>query len=276
MESQITFWQAAALAVIQGITEFVPVSSSGHLVLARILLGWSGEAGLAFDTVLHAGSLFALLLYFRHDLAAICKSWLALARPRTDSPADMEPAGRRRELWLIAAATAPAVVAGPFLKALVETQSVRNSLVTGSAMILTAALFAVSDFKRMPGRRTMSFTHALVIGCAQVVAFLPGASRSGWTIGAGVLCGHAREAAVRFSFLMAIPVIAGAVLFQLKDIVNMANLAADPLQVAVGFVLSFAVSLGAIHFCVSYFRTHSLRIFAVYMASVGLLAVLFQ
>lgn len=268
MESQLTFLQAAALAVIQGITEFVPVSSSGHLVLARTLFGWSADGGLAFDTVLHGGSLVALLLYFRRDLAAICAGFF----PRRDLRG-AQAAERRRELWLLAAATAPAAVAGAFLKPFFEGASVRNSLVTGTAMIATALLFALADHRPVSDRRKMSFAHALIIGFAQVMALLPGASRSGWTIGGGMLCGHPRKAALRFSFLMAIPVIAGAIIFQLKDIMNMASLGIDPLLVGSGFIISFAVSLAAIHFCVSFFRTHRLRPFAVYLAAAGIIAI---
>lgn len=291
MESQLTFWQAVVLAAIQGITEFIPVSSSGHLVLVRTLFGWSGEAGLAFDTVLHGGSLAALLIYFRREWTAIGMSFLKPAGPRRQCPeaggharppdfppqADppVESVSHRRLLWMLVVATLPVVIAGPILKPLVESESViRSSAVTGLCMIMTALLFWLSDLGFSPRNKPISFLHALVIGCAQIVALLPGASRAGWTIGTGVLCGQSRESSVRFSFLMAIPVIAGAIVFQMKDIMNMSNMGIEPFLIALGFIVSFLVSLGAIHFCVNYFRAHSLRIFAVYLAVVGLLAVL--
>ncbi len=275
MESQITFWQAAVLAFVQGITEFVPVSSSGHLVLLRKFLNWSDAGGLAFDTVLHAGSLAALLIYFRKDCMSICNGLMAPFFRSGNTNTGMESAEKRRLAWLIAVATVPAAAAGVIFKPLIESEgAVRNLLMTGLCMLATAALFFMADWKSGQKDKKMSFRQGLIIGCAQMVALLPGASRSGWTMGAGLLCGHTRKASVRFSFLMAIPIVAGALLFQAKDIAKAANLEIDPLLLATGFIISFAVSLGAIHFCVSYFRNHSLKPFAVYLVLMGLCAVL--
>lgn len=266
MESQLTFWQAVGLGAIQGITEFIPISSSGHLVLVRKLLGWSGQAGLAFDTMLHGGSLAALVIYFRLEWIAVCKGYFTPAGPH---------ASHRRLPWLLAVATLPVAVAGPILKPLLESENaIRNSTVTGLCMIMTALLFWLAELRFSPKNRPIGFVHALVIGCIQIVALLPGVSRAGWTIGAGILCGLSRESSVRFSFFMAIPVIAGAIVFQIKDITDMSRLEIEPLLIAVGSIVSFLVGLGAIHFCMTYFRTHSLRIFGVYMAIMGLLAVL--
>ncbi len=277
MESQITFWQAAALAFIQGVTEFVPVSSSGHLVLIRKFLDWSDAGGLAFDTVLHGGSLAALLVYFRRDCIAIIKALLSPVFRVGAVPPGSDPAALRRIAWLIAVATVPAAAAGVLLKPFLESgDAVRNLPVTGLSMLATAALFLTAESKKdTENNRQMTFPQAVLIGCAQVVALLPGASRSGWTMGAGMLCGQGRESSVRFSFLMAIPIVAGALLFQIKDIVNAAEIEVDPLVVAAGFVFSFAVSLGAIHFCISYFKKHTLKPFAVYLAAAGFAALLF-
>ncbi len=277
MESQITFWQAAALAFIQGVTEFVPVSSSGHLVLARKLFNWSDAGGLAFDTVLHGGSLAALLVYFRKDCLAIIKALVFPVFRVSAASADEDPAAMRRLAWLIAVATVPAAAAGVLFKPFLESgDAVRNLPVTGFSMLATAALFLVAETRKAgDNNRRMTFPQAVLIGFAQVVALLPGASRSGWTMGTGMLCGQGRESSVRFSFLMAIPIVAGALLFQLKDIAKAAELDMDPLMVAAGFVFSFAVSLGAIHFCVNYFKKHTLKPFAFYLAAAGLSALLF-
>lgn len=267
MESQLTFWQAVGLAVIQGATEFIPVSSSGHLVLARKLFGWSDTGGLVFDTILHAGSLAALLIYFRQELISVLKGCFNIAAP--------DFAWYRRLPWLIVVATLPVVIAGPILKPFLETEyTVRNSAITGMCMIMTAFLFWLADLRFAPKGKPIGFFHALFIGCMQVVALLPGASRSGWTFGAGILCGHTRESAVRFSFLMAIPAIAGAVIFQIRDVIAQSHAVFQPYMIVAGFIVSFLVSLGAIHFCLIYFRTHSLRIFSIYLAVTGLLAVL--
>jgi undecaprenyl-diphosphatase len=273
MESEITFWRAIVLACVQGVTEFVPVSSSGHLVLARKLLNWSDAGGLAFDTVLHAGSLAALLIYFRKDWTAICLALLGRSSGGVEIGRD-EGIQRRRIAWLLAVATVPAAIGGVFLKPLMESETaVRNLLVTGLSMLATSVYFLIADRKAGEAEKRMTFLHAVCIGCAQVVALLPGASRSGWTIGAGMLCGHTRASSVRFSFLMAIPIVAGALLFQVKDIVHNATFDFMPLTMASAFAASLAVSLGAIHFCITYFQTRSLKPFAVYLACLGFLSV---
>jgi len=281
MESQLTFWRAIGLAVIQGATEFIPVSSSGHLVLARKLFGWSDTGGLVFDTILHAGSLAALLIYFRQELISVLTRISHRQTASVQNPlarqelAASDFAWYRRLPWLIVVATLPVVIAGPILKPFLETEyTVRNSAITGMCMIMTAFLFWLADLRFAPKGKPIGFFHALFIGCMQVVALLPGASRSGWTFGAGILCGHTRESAVRFSFLMAIPAIAGAVIFQIRDIIAQSHAEFQPYMIVAGFIVSFLVSLGAIHFCLIYFRTHSLRIFSIYLAVTGLLAVL--
>ncbi len=302
MESQLTFWQAFYLAVIQGATEFIPVSSSGHLVLMRKIFGWSDKGGLVFDTILHAGSLSALLIYFWREWKNIIKSYFVRTNP--------EFSWYRRLPWLLVVATMPVVIAGPIFKPILESENiVRTSTSAGLCMIMTALWLWLSElrFSSNPNITRMTrnirpsgcdacsglalskvqqhsveqakskpigFLHALFIGCMQIVALLPGASRSGWTAGAGILCGHTRESAVRFAFFMAIPAITGAIIFQIKDIIVMSRVELEPTLIITGFIVSFLVSLGAIHLCLIYFRAHSLKIFSVYLVVVGLLAVL--
>lgn len=267
MESHLTLLQALALAAIQGVTEFLPISSSGHLVLARRLFGWSDAGGLVFDTVLHAGSLAAILIYFRSE-------WMAVIRGY-GTPGDPDYAWHRRLPWLLLVATLPLILAGPLLQPYLESETaIRNTAAVGLSMLMTAAWFRLSDLRFAPASRPIGFLNALLIGCAQIIALLPGASRSGWTAGAGMLCGQSRPAAVRFSFFMALPAIAGAIVFQAKDILSDAHTVFDPLQVGLGFMVSFIVSLCAIHFCLVFFRSHSLLGFSLYLASMGLLAIL--
>lgn len=267
MESQLTFWQAFYLAVIQGATEFIPVSSSGHLVLMRKIFSWSDKGGLVFDTILHAGSLSALLIYFWREWKNIIKSYFVRTNP--------EFSWYRRLPWLLVVATIPVVIAGPIFKPILESEdTVRTCTATGLCMIITALWFWLSELRFSPKSKPIGFLHALFIGCMQVIALLPGASRSGWTAGAGILCGHTRESAVRFAFFMAIPAITGAIIFQVKDIIAMSRVELEPTLISTGFIVSFLVSLGAIHLCLIYFRAHSLKIFSVYLAVVGLLAVL--
>jgi len=214
MDANLNLWQSLALAAVQGITEFLPVSSSGHLVLLRNILGWSDQDGLVFDTVLHGGSLLAILIYFWRE-------WLAIARAYV-SKSEFENSNRayyRRLPWLVGIATVPVVIAAPVLKPLLESDAIiRNSSITGLSMITTALLFLLAERRKLASEKPVGFLNALFIGCMQIVALLPGASRSGWTTAGGIFCGQKRENAVRFAFLMAVPAIAGATVFQAKDI----------------------------------------------------------
>ncbi|MBI2439846.1 MAG: undecaprenyl-diphosphate phosphatase [Lentisphaerae bacterium] len=266
MASDLSLFQAVILAVVQGATEFLPISSSGHLVLMRQLFNWSDEGGLVFDTVLHAGSLLALLIYFWRTWRDIIAGYFRFH--------SIERAPERRLPWLLVTATIPVVLAAPWLKSFLESEATtRNSLAVGLSMVATAALFWLCDLRFRPSGKPVGFTDALLIGLMQIVALLPGASRSGWTTSGGILTGQTRESAVRFAFLMAVPAIAGAILFQARDILDLGLIIMAPLQLLTAFAVSFVVSLLAIHFCLVYFRRHSLRFFSIYLALVGLLAI---
>lgn len=262
----LTLAQLIVLAAVQGITEFLPISSTGHLVLIRKLLGWSDDGGLVFDTVLHAGSLVAILLYFLGTWRNIISGYLRVHIP--------EHSDDRRLPWLLIAATLPVVLAGPWLKPFLENEAMtRNGITVGLSMIATALLFKLCDRRFRPSGKPVGFRDALTIGLMQIVALLPGASRSGWTTAGGILTGQSRETAVRFAFLMAVPAIAGAIIFQVRDILQMGHTQVAPIRMMIAFAISFLVSLLAIHFCLVYFRQHSLRGFSIYLAVAGLLAI---
>jgi undecaprenyl-diphosphatase len=275
LETNLNYLQALALAIIQGLTEFLPVSSSGHLVLARRLFEWSDDGGLIFDTVLHAGSLAAILIYFWQEWVLILRAYLLKSKIQNPK-SKIDDAYYRRLPWLIIVATIPVVIAGPLLKPGLENDAIaRTSWITGLSMIMTALLFLLAESRPPPpSGKPISFLNSLFIGCMQIVALLPGASRSGWTTAGGILCGQNRENAVRFAFFMAIPAIAGAIFFQGREMLHSPQASHDPLLVITGFIASFAASLGAIHFCLRYFRSHSLRPFAVYLIIIGFLALL--
>ncbi len=205
--------QIITLALIQGITEFLPVSSSAHLILPAALLGWNDQ-GLAFDVAVHVGSLTAVIVYFRRDLTAYAVSAGNLVRGQGwDAHAD--------ELARIALATLPVVAAGFLLRDWVATE-LRSVLVVAGATIGFGLLLAVADARHGP-RNAVSWRDALVIGSMQVLALVPGTSRSGITITAALLVGLSRTSAARFSFLLSIPTIAGAGILATADLVEAAG-----------------------------------------------------
>jgi undecaprenyl-diphosphatase len=264
--------QAIVLGIVQGITEFMPISSDGHLVIVPWLLGWEDQS-LLFDTVLHWGTLISILLVFWGDLWAIFVATLSSIRSRSLA----DPNARLG--WLIVVGSIPAVVFGLFFKDLFEELST-NPLVAGIFLLVTAALLAGSELltrHRRPSREieNMSLGQVSLIGFAQVFALLPGLSRSGSTIATGLATGVRREAAARFSFLLGTPAFLGAALLLLVD-----ALATDPAAVQaqlpmmlVGAVVSAIVGYIAIRGLLAYLRHHSLYLFAGYCLVMGLVVI---
>jgi undecaprenyl-diphosphatase len=202
--------QIVTLALIQGITEFLPVSSSAHLILPAQLLGWEDQ-GLAFDIAVHVGSLTAVMLYFRRDLMGYAVSgWQLVAHRTVDEQA--------QELLRIALATLPIVVTGALLMDLVETE-LRSVAVLGAATITFGLLLGYADTRRGT-RELVGWRDAAIIGAMQTLALIPGTSRSGITITAALLLGISRTGAARFSFLLSIPTIAGAGALATADLIR--------------------------------------------------------
>lgn len=208
----IESWQAILLALIQGLTEFLPISSSAHLLLPTLLLGWPDQ-GLAFDVAVHFGTLMAVLLYFRRDLIRLawgCGQCLGQRRWNDEG----------REVLFLAVATLPAVVAGLLLNDRMD--QLRTVPVILTTTIVFALLLAVADREGKGATSAVrSIAGALFIGVAQAIALIPGTSRSGITITAGLFLGLSREAAARFSFLLSIPVIAGAALLKTLELLEL-------------------------------------------------------
>lgn len=195
----MTLIQAVVLAVVQGLTEFLPVSSAAHLILVSRLTGWV-DHGLAFDTAVHAGTLAAVVVYFRHDLLRMAGS----LRPGA-------PSGDRRLLGALAVATLPALLAGALTAGLVGTYLRSPLVIAGTTLFFAVLLWLADRFTpKSLDVPAIGWKKALWIGLAQVLALVPGTSRSGITITAGLALGLTREAAARFSFLLSIPIIAAA------------------------------------------------------------------
>ena len=192
--------RAVVLAFIQGLTEFLPISSSAHLILPSQLLGWPDQ-GLAFDVAVHLGSLLAVLIYFRHDLLALFGGSIAgLRRGRMNEELYM--------VMCLALGTLPVAIVGALLSGLVEAH-LRSVPVIAATTIGFGVLLALADRRRASYAR-LSLASALLIGLAQVLAIIPGTSRSGITMTAALFCGLDRQTAARFSFLLSIPVILAA------------------------------------------------------------------
>ncbi len=252
----MSLFRAFLLGVLQGATEFLPVSSSGHLVLAPWLLGWDSP-GLAFDAVVHWGTALAVVVYFWRD-------WVKIIGEAVKS------INLKSEAWLILLGTIPAALAGYLLEDFFEGMFGRP-VAAAAFLLVTAALLTASE--RL-GRRerdldTLTWLDALLVGLAQALAILPGISRSGSTIAAGLARGLRREEAARFSFLLATPIILGAGLLKIVDLAQTGGLAAQFPALVVGFAAASLVGFGCIHFLMGYLQRRRLYPFAVYCAVVG-------
>ncbi|MCO6043633.1 undecaprenyl-diphosphate phosphatase [Aeoliella sp. ICT_H6.2] len=258
--------EVVILAIVQGLTEFLPVSSSGHLVVANALLKQIGypptEDLVEVNIVLHLGTLLAVLVYYRREIIRM------LTRDRQVAA-------------YVVVGTVPAAIAGVFLKKGLEDHVtagvLENVLVAGCMFPVTAALL-VFAMRRKPGEgeyTQLGFGKSIMIGIAQACALLPGISRSGSTIAAGIACGLKREEAATFAFLLAIPAIAGAGVLEGLDVLDEGSSTALGV-LAVGFVLSFLVGWASLVLLIRFVRQGTLSVFAWYLVPLGIAVVTWQ
>lgn len=268
----MTWFQALILGIVQGLTEFLPVSSSAHLVLVPWALGWTVEpnAAFVFDVLVQLGTLVAVVAYFWDDLTHIVRGTLraVILRKRTDD-------AYVRLAWLIVLATLPAVVAGVFLKTLVE-QAFGSPLAVSGFLLVTAGLLFIAERlgKRLKPLEATTWADAVWIGLAQALALFPGISRSGSTIAAGLVRGMQRPAAARFSFLLSIPVMIGAGLLALRDLAALPSAATLIPTLLMGFAAAAIMGYLSIRWMLRFVARHSLDVFSAYCALVGLLGLL--
>jgi undecaprenyl-diphosphatase len=264
----MSIFQSFILGIVQGLTEFLPISSSGHLVLVPALLGWDlpPDKAFVFDVLVQLGTLVAVFIYFRTDLRSIARAmWLGF-RQRKPLGSDEARLG-----WYIVLATLPAGFAGLLLKSLVE-ETFDSVQATAYFLFLTAffLLFAEWLGRRTRSLKEITWADALWIGIFQVAAMFPGVSRSGSTISAGMLRNLDRTAAARFSFLMAIPIMLAAGLLSLVDLRQIANLDEFLPVLGVGFLTSALTGYLAIRWLIAFLSRRSLVYFAVYVLLLGL------
>jgi undecaprenyl-diphosphatase len=264
--------QAILLGILQGATEFLPVSSSGHLVLVPWLLNWPAP-GIAFNAVVHWGTAVAVIAYFWRDWVDLTLAVPQALKLRPGGWDKLSP--NARLLWLIVLGSIPAAVIGYTLDDFFEAMFARPA---AAAIFLlgTAALLVASERlgRRARDLKSLDWLDALLIGCAQALAIFPGISRSGATIAAGLGRQLKRATAARFSFLLATPIILGAGLLKVVDLIQVGGLAAQAPTLIVGFAASALVGFGCIHFLLRYLQRRRLYPFAVYCAIFGLTCLL--
>jgi undecaprenyl-diphosphatase len=240
---------ALVLGLVQGLSEFLPISSSGHLLILHSLLpGVAAQHTLAFDVWLHAGTLLALLIYFRNDLVNLVRA--AFTSPRSENG---------KLAWQVVVATLPVVVAVAFFGAGKIEDSVRSLLVVAAMLVVGSVMLLLGEKigKQTSSTAGLSWWLVALLGVVQILALVPGLSRSGIVISVALLLGLRREAATRFAFLMAIPTLLGAVLFQWHDIFS--STGASSTALAAGFVAAFAAGYAAVAGLLAWVKTRRWR-----------------
>jgi undecaprenyl-diphosphatase len=261
----LSLGQAIVLGIVQGLTEFLPISSSGHLRIVPAFLGWD-DPGAAFTAVIQLGTMAAVLLYFRRDLVRIATAWLASLR---------DPA-RRSELdarlgWYLILGTIPIAVFGLAFSDQIENGA-RDLYLIGAMLVVFGLVLLAAEAlsRRERDIATITRRDALVVGVAQALALVPGVSRSGATISAGLLLGFDRVSAARFSFLLSVPAVVLSGLFELRGVIDgSAQGAVGAGPTAVAAVLAFITGYASIAFLLRFLTTHSTAVFVGYRIALG-------
>lgn len=254
--------QIISLAILQGLTEFLPISSSAHLILVpQIVEGWQDQ-GLAFDVAVHVGTLSAVLLYFQPEITPMARDWVISLTTRRQTK-------NSRLAWAVLFGTIPVGLAGLLFKDIIETDF-RSPIVIAGATILFGLVLWLADVKgsRHRNEHSVTWLDVLVIGCAQALALIPGTSRSGATMTAGLIMGLSRQAAARFSFLLSIPVITLSGLLVTKDLLQQAA-PVDWTALVIGTVLAGVTAYLCIHYFLKLLDKIGMLPFVIYRLVLG-------
>ncbi|MET0468671.1 MAG: undecaprenyl-diphosphate phosphatase [Aeromicrobium sp.] len=261
------FLRAVVLGVLQGLTEFLPISSSAHLAIFPKFFGWE-DPGAAYTAVVQIGTEVAVVLYFWRDIWTIGSGWLrgVFSRAAREAP-------EWRMGWFVIIGSMPIVLLGLALQNLIDREF-RNLWVIGTTLIVLGVVLGIAE---RVGRKTrpiesMTMRHSILLGLAQAGALVPGVSRSGATISMGLFLGYERAAATRYAFLLAIPAVLGAGIYKLKDIPGGEN-AYGVGPTIVGTIVSFLVGIAVIHWLLKYVSTHSYAPFVIYRVALGTLVL---
>jgi undecaprenyl-diphosphatase len=281
----LPIYQAVVLAIVQGLAEFIPVSSSGHLIIVRRLLGWnelSPAHELTFDVALHFGTLLSLLIYFRRTWIQIIRAAFGGEVVRfsesTSLDRSLTPDEQREErllLWFMAVATIPGAIAGKLLEHSAEEYFREHIyLIAGALIVVALFMWWGEKISRLTKPLTgISLVDSIIVGCAQATALIPGVSRSGATITAGLFRDMTREAAVRFSFLLSTPIIAGAALLKAHELRKDGLPDEMHAPFLVGIVISAIVGYVAIAWLIRYLQSNTLRAFIIYRIVAGIIVI---
>jgi len=265
----MNLFQAFLLGIIQGLTEFIPVSSTAHLLIGQQLLGIpSNDFVFAFLVIIQIGTVLSLLVLFWSDLLSLVKAFFTKPFSTPDNTL----------AWNIIIATIPAALIGFLLRDAIETLFSKPLLQASIRLFSAAILLSLAEWlgKRARQLDTMTWLDAFIIGCFQIIAVFPGASRSGSPISGGMFRGFDRPSAARFAFLMSIPIMLGAGGYQMIDVARMPSLTEFLPAIAVGFITAAIVGWFAVRWLLSYLGKHSLYVFSGYCAVVGAIVLTFH
>jgi undecaprenyl-diphosphatase len=260
----MTTFHAFLLGIIQGLTEFIPVSSTAHLLIGQRLLGLPADGAMfSFLVIVQLGTIVSLIVFYWRDLLRLVQAFFAKPFSTPEN----------KLAWYIIIATIPALLAGYLLKDAVETLFRQPMLEAAIRLFSAAILLTLAEWLTSKNRSldSMTWLDALIIGLFQIIAVFPGASRSGSTISGGMFRGFDRPAAARFAFLMSVPVLLAAGGYETLDVLQMPNFGQFLPLLAVGFVTAAVVGWFAIKWLIDYLSKHSLYVFAAYCAVVGLI-----
>lgn len=271
----MSWWQTIVLAVLQGLTEFLPVSSSGHLAIASRLF-FAGDAGASFTAVTQLGTEAAVLIYFAKDIWRILTAWFGgLADPARRTAGASEATGKSVDYWLgwwVIIGTIPICVMGLLFKDQIRSGA-RNLWVVATAMVVFSAVIALAEYlgKQTRDVEQLTWKDSVIVGLAQCLALVPGVSRSGATISAGLFLGMNRELAARFGFLLAIPAVLASGLFSLPDAFEPVTegMSATGPQLAVAVAIAFVVGYAAVSWFLKFLVRHSMYWFVGYRVVLG-------
>jgi undecaprenyl-diphosphatase len=265
----MSFFQATILGIIQGLTEFIPVSSTAHLLIGQQLLGIpANNAMFSFLVIIQLGTVVSLIVFYWRDLLELIQAFFS--KPFLTQ--------ENRLAWYVVIATIPALIAGFLLKDAVESLFKKPILEASIRLFSASILLAGAESLTRKDRAldSMTWLDSLIVGLFQIIAVFPGASRSGSTISGGMFRGFDRPAAARFAFLMSVPVLLAAGGYQTLDLIKMPDVGQFLPLLALGFGVAAVVGWFAIKWLIDYLSTHSLYVFAAYCAVVGLICLVFS